>query len=93
MSSNIVLRPPSHPLETWGLSGADAVLGFAAMLAFSFIGMVLDLLALIGLNGGACATVLSFCLIAFAPALAAVGALGVARTRPTCRPEDRPQSL
>ena len=93
MPTNIVLGPPSHPVGTLNLSGADEALGFVVMLVFSFTGLGLELLALLNSNGGAGATFLSFCLIACAPALAAVCALDIARTRPTCRPEHRRHSL
>lgn len=93
MPTNIVLGTPSHPLNTLNLSGADEAFGLAAVLVFSFTGLGLELLALLGSNGGACTAFLSFCLIVCSPALAAIFALGIARTRPTCCPEYRRHSL
>jgi hypothetical protein len=93
MPTNIVLVPPSHPIDALDLFEADAVSGGMSMFAFSFTGLVAELLALLGSTGGTCMTFLSFCLIACAPALAAVGALRVARTRQKWSLGHRPHSL
>jgi hypothetical protein len=78
MPTIIGLTPRTHCF--YGTIRSDASAGLFPLLAFSLAGLSAELLALFGSSDGAWSPFISFVLIAAAPALAAVVALGVART-------------
>lgn len=82
MPTNIALLSPSHSPDASNLSDAATARDAISVLTFSIVGLVTELLAILGSNGDGWATSLSSGLIAGAPPLAAVIALRVAGTRP-----------
>ena len=83
MPITTVLTPRSHAFDRTNHPDAVAAGGPLPLLAFSLTGLLAELLALLCSGGGACSMIISFVLIAGAPALAAAVALGVAETMPT----------
>jgi hypothetical protein len=83
MPTTIVLTPRSRTFDRTNRPDAVAAGGPFPLLAFSLTGLLAELLPLLGSDDGACSMLMSFVLIAGAPALAAAVALGVARTMPT----------
>ena len=84
MPTTIGLTPRTRCFDRTERS--DAAAGPFPLLAFSLIGLSVELLALLGSNDGAWSPFISLVLIAAAPGLAAAGALGVARTMPRWPP-------
>lgn len=83
MPTSIVLTLRSHSFDRTNGPDAVAAGGPFPLLAFSLIGLLAELLALLGSQEGACAMLLSFILVAGAPPFAAAIALSVARIVPT----------